>query len=99
MDLELVEHGGECELRGSGAMDQYVLLTGRLLGLGHRGLDVGDVRNQWPLCSLAIGLMTWEDEDRYTVVDPGPNHRDVEGSPTGDDCAGGHDLTPEVLCA
>ena len=35
MDLELVEDaGGECELRGSGAVDQHVLVARSLLGLG-----------------------------------------------------------------
>jgi hypothetical protein len=50
MNLELVKDAGsERELRGSGAVDQHVLVARSLLGLGHRGPDVGHVGNQRPL--------------------------------------------------
>lgn len=44
MNLELIENAvGECELCSSGAMNQDVLVTRRLLGLSHRSADVGHV--------------------------------------------------------
>jgi hypothetical protein len=50
MDPELVEDAGsECELRGSGAVDQHVLVARGPLGLGHRRPDVGTWVNQRPL--------------------------------------------------
>jgi response regulator RpfG family c-di-GMP phosphodiesterase len=58
MDLELVEDtGSECELCGSGAVDQDVLVARSPLGLGHRGSDVGHIGDQRPLPRLAVGLI------------------------------------------
>ena len=91
MYLELVEDAGsERELRGSGAVDQHVLLARSLLGLGHRGPDVGHVGNQRPLLRLAAGLTAGEDEDRdAVVVVAAPAVRELEGPPAGDDRPGG----------
>jgi hypothetical protein len=41
--------GSECELRGSDAVDQHVLVARGPLGLGHRRPDVGHMGNQRPL--------------------------------------------------
>ena len=48
--LDLVEDaGGKCELRGSGAVYQHVLVARSLLGGGHRSRDVVHVGDQRPL--------------------------------------------------
>ncbi len=59
---------GERELRGSGAVNQHVLVARSLLGLGHRGPDVGHIGDQRPLPHFAVGLAAAEDEDRHAVV-------------------------------
>ena len=91
MYLELVEDAGsERELRGSGAVDQNVLVTRSLLGLRHRGPDVGRVGNQRQLPRLAAGLTPGEDEDREAVVVvAAPVVRELEDPSAGDDRPGG----------
>jgi hypothetical protein len=55
MDLELVEDAGsERELRGCGAVDQHVLVARSRLRLGHRGLDVVQIRDQRPPRHFAV---------------------------------------------
>src|SRR5437773_2170553 len=47
VELELVEDaGGKCELGGSGAVNEHVLVARRLLGPGHRVRDVVHVGDQ-----------------------------------------------------
>jgi hypothetical protein len=56
MEVELVaDAGGECELRGSGAVDQHVLVAPSLLGLGHRGADVVYVGDQAATAADRLG--------------------------------------------
>src|SRR5215203_2142464 len=94
MDLEFVEDAGsECELRGAGTVDQHVLVAGSLLGLGHRGSDVGHVAYQRPRPRGAVGPPAGEDEDRHAVVVvAAPAVGRVEGAAAGDHRPGGHEL-------
>jgi hypothetical protein len=98
MDLELVEDARrECQLRGSGAMDQHVLVARGLLGLGHRGPDVAQVGDQRPLPHFAVGRMAGEDEDRHAVVVvAAPAVRRLDGPPAADDRPGGHELVEDL---
>jgi hypothetical protein len=98
MELELVEDAGsECELGGSGAVDQHVLVARSLLGPGHRRRDVVDVGDQRPLRYVDAGLVAGEDEDRHAVVVVAtPAARGLEGPPAGDDRAGGHELVDDL---
>ena len=76
MDLDLVEDaGGERELRGSGAVDQHVLVARNLLGLGHRGPDVGHIVNQRPLPPFPDGRLTPRHVDVTNSCCPGPIER------------------------
>ena len=51
----------------SGAVDQHVLVVRSVLGLGHRGPDVGH-RLTSGLCPRRVGLMAGEVEGRYAIV-------------------------------
>jgi hypothetical protein len=97
MELELVEDaGGECELRDCRAMDQHVAVARSLLGSSHRSSNVVQVGDQRPLPQLG-GVVAGEDEDRYAVVViAAPAAGRLEGSPAGDDCAGGHELVVQL---
>src|SRR5215204_1081245 len=98
VDLDFVEDaGGERELRGGGAVDQHVLVAGRLLGLGHRGGDVRQIGDQRPVVHLAVGLMAAEDEDRHAVVVvTAPATGGLEGPAAGHDRTGGHELVEDL---
>jgi hypothetical protein len=98
VELELVEDaGGERELRGSGAVDQHVLVSRSLLGLGHRGRDVVDVGDQRPLGDVDTRLVAGDDEDRHAVmVVAAPTTRGLEGPPAGNDRPGGHELVDDL---
>jgi hypothetical protein len=88
---------GERELRGSGAVDQDVLVARSLLGLGHRGPDVGHIGDRRPLPHFAVGLAAAEDEDRHPVVVVAAlAARRLEGRPAGDDRPGGHHLVEDL---
>src|SRR5215218_3562374 len=93
MELDLVEDtGSERELRGSGAVDQHVLVARSLLGLSRRTRDVVHVGDQRPLPHI-IGVVAGEDQDRHAVVVvAAPAISRLEGPPAGDDRAGGHEL-------
>src|SRR3954469_349937 len=69
VQLDLVEDArGKCQPRGSGAVDQHVLVARSLLGPSHRGRDVVQVGHQRPLRYVDAGLIPGEDEDRRAVV-------------------------------
>ena len=69
MCFELVEDAGsERELRGSGAVDQHVLVARSPLGLGHRGADIVHVGDQRPLPRFAVGLTSWRSAERRASV-------------------------------
>jgi hypothetical protein len=56
MDLELVQDAGsQRELRGSGTVDQHVLVPRSPLGLGHRGPDVEIGPNSLDLSHPRLG--------------------------------------------
>src|SRR5918999_3320220 len=56
VELDLVEDsGGERELRGSGAVDQHVLVARSLLCLSHCGRDVVHIGDQRPLPQIGGG--------------------------------------------
>jgi hypothetical protein len=96
MELELVEDAGsKCELRGSGAMDQDVLVARGFLRLGHRGRDVVHVGDQRPLRQIG-GVVAGEDEDRHAVVVvAAPAARRLEGPPAGNHCPCRHELVDD----
>jgi len=96
MELQLVEDaGGKCELRGSGPVDQHVLVARTLLGPSHRTRDVVHVGDQRPLPQI-VGVAAGEDEDRHAVVVvAAPAARRLEGPPAGDDRPGGHHLVED----
>src|SRR5919198_140806 len=57
VNLDLVEDaGGERELRGSGAVDEHLLVARSLLGRSHRLLDVAHVRDQRPVRLVGVGF-------------------------------------------
>src|SRR5581483_234231 len=60
-------------------------LTGRVLGVGHRALEVVCVGDQRPLADVDARLVAAEYPDRHAVVVPAPAARGLEGSPAGDD--------------
>jgi hypothetical protein len=98
MELEFVEDaGGRCELGGSGAVDEHVLVGRRLLGLVIAvvmSLTLGDER---PLRYVDAGLVAGDDEDRHAVVVvAAPAARRLERPSTGDDRAGGHELIDDL---
>ncbi len=97
MELELVEDTGcNCELRRSGAVDQHVPVARGLLGPSHRTRDVAQVGDQRPLPQIG-GVVAGEDEDRRAVVVvAAPATGRLEGPPTGDDRAGGHQLVHDL---
>jgi hypothetical protein len=98
MELELVEDaGGECELSGSGPVDEHVLFSGGLLGPSHRGRDVVHVGDQRHLRELGGRLVPAEDEDRHAVVVvAAPPTGRLEGPAPGDGRPGGHEFVHDL---
>ncbi len=93
----LEEAGVECELSGSGAVDEHVLVACRLLGLRHRSRDVVHVRDQGPLRYVDARLVAGDDEDRHAVVVvPAPAAGRLERPPAGDDRARGHEFVDDL---
>src|SRR5262245_56013399 len=86
VELKLIEYaGGKCKLRGSGAVDEHVLVTRGLFGPSHCSRDVSHVGNQGHLRELGGRLVSAKDVDRHAVVmvtAPAPGR--LEGSPPGD---------------
>lgn len=67
--LELVEDAGrERKLGDCGAVNKHVLVARSLLGLGHRGFEVGHVGDERPLADVDAGLPAAVDEDWDAVV-------------------------------
>ena len=73
------------ELRGSGPVDQHVLVAGSVLGIAHGGGEVAHVVHQRPLGLTGGCRVAAEDVDGHAVVVvAAPAARRLEGPAAGD---------------